>query len=147
MNSKYLLAEADAPRWEMSDAFEVLVVRSFLCTLLVQPGLGSPAPGAQFFGLVRGYIVDVTSPAAIAEGHGIQHKPVKAVLVARHARPPRARSDPIMDEYNLSPNRFLFSIAFCNAQIRHRLSCARAREVRLTSVSPRQNRSCVKVRP
>jgi hypothetical protein len=52
-----------------------------------------------------------------------------------------------MEEYNRSASLFLVSIALLSAQMKHRRSCARVRELRSDFVSPRQNRSWVGVRP
>lgn len=104
------------------------------------------APRAEVLDSVLGDKIDTTSSAVLAKGHGLQHQSLRTALSARHALPPVAKRDTIMEEYNRSPSLFLASIVLFNEQTKHRRLCARARDLRSVVVRPRQYRTWVGVR-
>jgi len=66
--------------------------------------------------------VDVAPLATLAKGHYTQFEARGIRLFAAHKLPLVVRRALIMDEYNRSPNLFLFSIILVSAQTRHPLA-------------------------
>ena len=131
---------------ESSEASDSQVIHILGYPLMILACLDLHAPRAEVLDPVPGDKVYAAPSAILTEGHGLQRETLRIALSARHALPPAAKRDVIMEEYNRSASLFLVSIALLSAQMKHRRSCARVRELRSDFISPRQNRSWVGVR-